>query len=138
MIITLFVVYQTSSCFSPRHALNSIKKKLQGPNPYTAAYALLVLESMVKNCGHLVHDEVATREFMLELKDLVKNSKTEKVSSKILELLQVWATVFKSNPKYSVIQVSIIYIRHGIWSVLINIASSSNKSMNLIREIQEI
>jgi growth factor-regulated tyrosine kinase substrate len=35
----------------PKYALASIKKKLFSPNQHTALYALLVLESMVKNCG---------------------------------------------------------------------------------------
>lgn len=33
---------------------------------------LQVLESVVKNCGQTVHDEVASKQTMEELKDLLK------------------------------------------------------------------
>lgn len=37
--------------YRPRTVLNALKKKLTSPNPHSALYALLVLESIVKNCG---------------------------------------------------------------------------------------
>ena len=36
------------------------------------AVRLQVLESVVKNCGQTVHDEVASKQTMEELKDLIK------------------------------------------------------------------
>lgn len=35
-------------------------------------FAVQVLESVVKNCGQTVHDEVASKQTMEELKDLLK------------------------------------------------------------------
>lgn len=38
-------------CFRPKYAVAAIKKKLYSPNPHQAMFGLLVLESIVKNCG---------------------------------------------------------------------------------------
>lgn len=38
----------------------------------TFGLALQVLESVVKNCGQTIHDEVASKQTMEELKDLLK------------------------------------------------------------------
>lgn len=46
------IVYPKLDC-SAKQAVMSIKKKMQSPNPHTALYALLVLESVVKNCGNV-------------------------------------------------------------------------------------
>lgn len=35
-------------------------------------FTIQVLESVVKNCGQTVHDEVASKQTMEELKDLLK------------------------------------------------------------------
>ncbi|KAK1877500.1 Hepatocyte growth factor-regulated tyrosine kinase substrate [Dissostichus eleginoides] len=55
-----------------KYAVGAIKKKLSDKNPHVALYALEVLESVVKNCGQTVHDEVASKTTMEELKDLLK------------------------------------------------------------------
>lgn len=49
-----------------------IKKKLYAQNPHVALYAFQVLESVVKNCGTPVHNEIASRQFMEELRELIK------------------------------------------------------------------
>lgn len=45
----------------PKYALTSIKKKRNNSNPRVAIFALQVLESCVKNCGYLIHDEIGTK-----------------------------------------------------------------------------
>ncbi|XP_029617760.1 hepatocyte growth factor-regulated tyrosine kinase substrate-like [Salmo trutta] len=55
-----------------KYAIGAIKKKLVDKNPHVALYGLEVLESVVKNCGQTVHDEVACKTTMEELKDLLK------------------------------------------------------------------
>ncbi|KAI5698209.1 hypothetical protein M8J76_003565 [Diaphorina citri] len=84
----------------PSHALASIKKKLTNSNPHIVLYALLVLESCVKNCGNLIHDEVGTKAFMEQMKELVRGTQHEEVKAKILELIQAWAHAFRNSPKY--------------------------------------
>ena len=46
------------------------------------------MESCVKNCGSIVHDEIATKAFMEEVREMIKHSKEESVKAKLLELLQ--------------------------------------------------
>ncbi|XP_043671933.1 hepatocyte growth factor-regulated tyrosine kinase substrate [Vespula pensylvanica] len=88
----------------PKQALAAIKKKLTNPNPHVASYALLVLESCVKNCGSRIQDEIATKQYMEQLKELVKSSTHEHVRQKIFELIQAWAYAFRNIPKYRAVQ----------------------------------
>ncbi|XP_018348247.1 PREDICTED: hepatocyte growth factor-regulated tyrosine kinase substrate-like isoform X3 [Trachymyrmex septentrionalis] len=88
----------------PKAALTAIKKKMVNSNPHVALYALLVLESCVKNCGTLIHDEIATKQYMEQLKELVKTSPHENVRLKTLELIQAWAHAFRHSPKYRTVQ----------------------------------
>ncbi|KAL0993555.1 hypothetical protein UPYG_G00109660 [Umbra pygmaea] len=85
-----------------KYAVGAIKKKLMDKNPHVALYALEVLESVVKNCGQTVHDEVASKTTMEELKDLLKTEPN--VRNKILYLIQAWAHAFRNEPKYKVVQ----------------------------------
>ncbi|XP_011158521.1 hepatocyte growth factor-regulated tyrosine kinase substrate [Solenopsis invicta] len=88
----------------PKVALTAIRKKMINSNPHVALYALLVLESCVKNCGTLIHDEIATKQYMELLKELVKTSPHENVRMKTLELIQAWAHAFRHSPKYRTVQ----------------------------------
>ncbi|XP_074551866.1 hepatocyte growth factor-regulated tyrosine kinase substrate isoform X2 [Halichoeres trimaculatus] len=87
-----------------KYAIGAIKKKLNDKNPHVALYALEVLESVVKNCGQTVHDEVACKVTMEELKDLLKKQTEPNVRNKILYLIQAWAHAFRNEPKYKVVQ----------------------------------
>ncbi|XP_043956193.1 hepatocyte growth factor-regulated tyrosine kinase substrate isoform X3 [Gambusia affinis] len=87
-----------------KYAIAAIKKKLNDKNPHVALYALEVLESVVKNCGQTVHDEVASKQTMEELKDLFKKQTEPNVKNKILYLIQAWAHAFRNEPKYKVVQ----------------------------------
>lgn len=78
------------------------------PNPHTAYYALLCLESVVKNCGSPIHDEIATRENCEAFSQLIEQTPHENVKAKMLELIQAWAFAFRSNDKYTAIKVSSI------------------------------
>ena len=64
-----------------------------------------VLESCVKNCGSLVHEEIATRAFMEELRDLLKHTTDENIKQKILEILQTWGMAFRNSPRYRIVTV---------------------------------
>ncbi|XP_017309618.1 hepatocyte growth factor-regulated tyrosine kinase substrate isoform X3 [Ictalurus punctatus] len=87
-----------------KYAIAAIKKKLNDKNPHVALYALEVLESVVKNCGQTIHDEVASKQTMEELKDLFKKQTEPNVRNKILYLVQAWAHAFRNEPKYKVVQ----------------------------------
>lgn len=101
-------ILQISDCIrqgdvQPKYAINSIKRKVGSDNPHVSLFALQVLESCMKNCGSSVHNEVATKEFMEFMKQLV-TSRGEPVKSKILELIQVWSHAFRNEPGYKVVQ----------------------------------
>ncbi|VDK21914.1 unnamed protein product [Anisakis simplex] len=84
-------------------AVASIRKRYHNENPHVAHHALLVLEACMKNCGSKFHAEVATKDFMEDLKNLSLDSTTDKVKNKILELLQCWAMAFKNKPEYKIV-----------------------------------
>lgn len=84
-------------------AIASIKKRYHNENPHIAHHALLVLEACMKNCGAKFHAEVATKEFMEDLKNLSLDSTPDKVKNKILELLQCWTMAFKNKPEYKIV-----------------------------------
>lgn len=63
-----------------------------------------VLESIVKNCGSPIHEEVATIEFMQHLRDLAKTTTYDNAREKILELIQAWAHAFRKLPSYRAVQ----------------------------------
>ena len=65
-----------------------------------------VLESCVKNCGSLIHEEIATRAFMEELRELLKHTNDESTKKKILEMLQTWGMAFRNSPRYRIATVS--------------------------------
>uniref|UniRef100_A0A8D0L7J4 Hepatocyte growth factor-regulated tyrosine kinase substrate n=1 Tax=Sphenodon punctatus TaxID=8508 RepID=A0A8D0L7J4_SPHPU len=87
-----------------KYAVSAIKKKVNDKNPHVALYALEVMESVVKNCGQTVHDEVASKQTMEELKELLKRPVEASVRNKILYLIQAWAHAFRNEPKYKVVQ----------------------------------
>lgn len=88
----------------PKYALAAIKKKLYNANPHIAMFGLQVLESCVKNCGNLIHDEIGTKQYMEQLRDLVKSTSHDDVKNKVLELIQAWAYAFRNSPKYRAVQ----------------------------------
>ncbi|CAD7093687.1 unnamed protein product [Hermetia illucens] len=71
-----------------KQAFQAIKKKMQSPNPHTAYYALLVLESVVKNCGAPIHDEIATKENCEMFSSFIETTSHENCRAKMLELIQ--------------------------------------------------
>lgn len=89
----------------PKYAVSAVKKKFYSDNPHVALYALQVMESCVKNCGALVHEEVATKAFMEELRELVKRSQDDNVKNKILEMIQNWGMAFRNSQKYRIVTV---------------------------------
>ncbi|XP_018804488.1 PREDICTED: hepatocyte growth factor-regulated tyrosine kinase substrate isoform X1 [Bactrocera latifrons] len=89
---------------SPKNAFAAIKKKMSSPNPHSACYALLVLESVVKNCGAPMHDEVFTRENCEMFSNFLEQTPHENVRQKMLELVQTWAYAFRSSEKYQSIK----------------------------------
>ncbi|XP_022214941.2 hepatocyte growth factor-regulated tyrosine kinase substrate isoform X2 [Drosophila obscura] len=89
---------------TPKNAFAAIKKKMNSPNPHSACYSLLVLESIVKNCGAPVHEEVFTKENCEMFSSFLETTPHENVRQKMLELVQTWANAFRSSDKYQSIK----------------------------------
>ncbi|XP_028143436.1 hepatocyte growth factor-regulated tyrosine kinase substrate [Diabrotica virgifera virgifera] len=88
----------------PKQVLTSLKKKLTSQNPHSALYALLVLESLVKNCGTVVHEELTQKTYCDFLHELGRTTPHEKVRSKLLDLIQTWNYAFRKNPKHGALK----------------------------------
>lgn len=65
-----------------------------------------MLESIVKNCGAPVHEEVFTKENCEMFSSFLEQTPHENVRQKMLELVQTWAYAFRSSDKYQAIKVS--------------------------------
>ncbi|XP_055918152.1 hepatocyte growth factor-regulated tyrosine kinase substrate isoform X2 [Eupeodes corollae] len=89
---------------TPKQAFLAIKKKMSSPNPHSACYALLVLESVVKNCGQPIHEEVFTKENCEMFSTFLEQTPHENVRQKMLELVQTWAYAFRTSEKYQSIK----------------------------------
>lgn len=96
---------------SPKVAINAIKKKMMAPNPHTALYSLLVLESVVKNCGSPIHDELCTKENCEMLTNFIETTPHENVKLKMLELIQAWAFAFRTYDKYQAIKDTVTILK---------------------------
>lgn len=88
---------------SARDAMKAIRKRLSqnaGKNYTVIMYTLTVLETCVKNCGKAFHVLVANKEFIQDLVKLIgpKNDPPTAVQEKVLNLIQIWADAFKSQP----------------------------------------
>ncbi|XP_077980543.1 hepatocyte growth factor-regulated tyrosine kinase substrate-like isoform X2 [Glandiceps talaboti] len=86
-----------------KYAVGIIKKKMHDRNPHVCLYSLQVLESVVKNCGTQIYEEVATKAFMDEFRELIKTG-SDQVKNKILELIQTWTNAFRNEPNLKIVQ----------------------------------
>ncbi|NXQ53950.1 GGA1 protein, partial [Anthoscopus minutus] len=91
---------------SPPLATRLLAHKIQSPQEWEAIQALTVLESCMKSCGKRFHDEVGKFRFLNELIKVVSpkylGSRTsEKVKSKILELMYSWTLGLPHEVKIS-------------------------------------
>eukprot|EP00096_Caligus_rogercresseyi_P005564 TRINITY_DN2137_c0_g1_i1.p1 TRINITY_DN2137_c0_g1~~TRINITY_DN2137_c0_g1_i1.p1 ORF type:complete len:708 (+),score=268.56 TRINITY_DN2137_c0_g1_i1:229-2352(+) len=87
---------------NPKYAVAQIKKRFYHENPHVSFFALQVMESCVKNCGSFIHEVIATREFMEEVRELIKATKDESMKGKLLEMIQTWGHAFAKSQKYRI------------------------------------
>ncbi|XP_045115045.1 hepatocyte growth factor-regulated tyrosine kinase substrate-like [Portunus trituberculatus] len=90
---------------NPKAAVQSLVSRLKDSNPNVVLLALQVFESVVKNCGQSVHEQVACRAVMEQIHDVLRTNPNDDVRKKILLLLSTWVYAFRNEPKYRAVQV---------------------------------
>lgn len=85
--------------------MQSLVSRLKDSNPNVVLLALQVFESVVKNCGQAVHEQVACRGVMEQVHEVLRTNPNEEVRKKILLLLSTWVYAFRNEPKYRAVQV---------------------------------
>ncbi|XP_076800622.1 hepatocyte growth factor-regulated tyrosine kinase substrate-like isoform X1 [Clavelina lepadiformis] len=87
----------------PREAALIVKTRvIEEKNPHVQLFSLSVLDTLMKNCGDMFHTEVITESYMESLKEVAKNSTSDKVKNKLLEMIQSWGIGFKEKTKLNV------------------------------------
>lgn len=89
---------------NPKAAIQSLVNRLKDTNPNVVLLALQVFESVVKNCGQSVHEQVAVRAVMEQIHDILRTNPNEEVRTKILRLLATWVYAFRNETKYRAVQ----------------------------------
>lgn len=77
-----------------KDVVKGIKKRLGSKNPKVQLLALTLLETIIKNCGDIVHMHVAERDVLHEMVKMVKKKPDIHVKEKILILIDTWQEAF--------------------------------------------
>ncbi|KAL8537190.1 hypothetical protein ACS0TY_012388 [Phlomoides rotata] len=89
-----------------KDVVRGIKKRLGSRNPKVQLLALTLLETIVKNCGDIVHMHVAEKDLPHEMVRIVKKKPDFHVKEKILILIDTWQEAFGGSraryPQYFV------------------------------------
>lgn len=77
-----------------KDVVKGIKKRLGSKNPKVQLLALTLLETVIKNCGDIVHMHVAEKDVLHEMVKIVKKKPDFHVKEKILVLIDTWQEAF--------------------------------------------
>lgn len=77
-----------------RDVMKALKKRLSNKSPKVQLLALTALETLMKNCGEIVHQQVAEKDILHEMVKIVKKKSDMGVRDKILVLLDSWQEAF--------------------------------------------
>ncbi|KAH9000142.1 hypothetical protein EDB92DRAFT_1983198 [Lactarius akahatsu] len=88
-----------------RNVIAAILKRLAHRNPNVQLYSLVLAESLSKNCGKELHQEIASRAFTQALERLITDRTThDKVRRRILMLIAMWTEDFESDPTLGIME----------------------------------
>ncbi|KAJ8526579.1 hypothetical protein K7X08_029056 [Anisodus acutangulus] len=78
-----------------KDVVKGIKRRLGSKNPKVQLLALTLLETIVKNCGDIVHMHVAVKDLLHEMVKIVKKKQPDlHVNEKVLTLIDTWQEAF--------------------------------------------
>ncbi|KAH9549356.1 hypothetical protein CY35_10G014500 [Sphagnum magellanicum] len=77
-----------------KDVIKQLKKRITNKNATIQILALTVFETIMKNCGESVHQQVAEKDVLREMVKIVKKKSDLRVKDKILELLESWQEAF--------------------------------------------
>ncbi|KAK1928603.1 TOM1-like protein 9 [Phytophthora citrophthora] len=83
-----------------KESIRYLKLRLGDPSSRVVILALTLTESIVKNCGDLVHLEIASEPFMNEMEELYRTHANKRgrdsmeIASRVLDMVQAWGEAF--------------------------------------------
>ncbi|KAJ4885961.1 ENTH/VHS/GAT family protein [Raphanus sativus] len=87
-----------------REVVSGIKKRLTSKTTKVQLLALTLLETMLNNCGELIHMQLAEKDILHKMVKMVKRKPNIQVKEKILILIDTWQESFSGpqgrHPQY--------------------------------------
>ncbi|CAN6456514.1 unnamed protein product [Victoria cruziana] len=77
-----------------KDVVKGVKRRFGSKNPKVQLLALTLLETLIKNCGDIVHMHVAERDVLHEMVKIVRKKPDMHVREKVLTLIDTWQEAF--------------------------------------------